>query len=38
MMAYLKYLFRLLALSCTLLPGFGTEAQNLVPNPGFLPH
>ncbi|MCR9053052.1 MAG: hypothetical protein ACE362_20745 [Phaeodactylibacter xiamenensis] len=35
MMAYLKYLFRLVALSCTLLPGFGTDAQNLVPNPGF---
>lgn len=34
-MAYLKYLFRLLALSCTLLPGFGMSAQNLVPNPGF---
>ena len=34
-MAYLKYLFRLVALSCTLLPGFGTEAQNLVPNSGF---
>jgi hypothetical protein len=34
-MAYPKYLFGLLALSCTLLPGFGVSAQNLVPNPGF---
>lgn len=34
-MAYPKYLFRLLALSCTFLPGFGMFAQNLVPNPGF---